>query len=72
MMQDCKTPVEKLAKEERDTLLSWLDSCNFVLVAKMIGVDWRTLLKAAHGEKVHRATAMCIRTKLQERNNASA
>lgn len=68
-MQDCKTTGEKLAKDERETLISWLNSCNFIIVAKQIGIDWRTLLKAAHGEKVHRATAACIRAKLQERGN---
>lgn len=68
-MQERKTPVERLTDNELETLGFWLKSCHFILVAKMIGIDWRTLLKAAQGEKVHRATAVCIRIKLLERMN---
>ena len=70
-MQERKTPVERLSENELETLGFWLKSCNFILVAKIIGIDWRTLLKAAQGEKVHRATAVCIRVKLLERSNAN-
>ena len=69
--QQRKTPVEKLTDSEQEHLQNTLKTCNCIIVAKQFGVDFRTILKAACGEEIHRASAFCIRARLQERINAS-
>lgn len=44
-------------------LRDWLSTRNVIVAAKMLGIDFRTLLMAAAGQPVRPSSLTCIRSK---------
>lgn len=67
-MPECKNDkADQLSKDELDSLRNWLQKYNSVILGKMIRLDFRTILKAAAGEKIQKASVFYLRAKLKER-----
>lgn len=58
----------QLTQEERNSLQAWVQEYNSVILAKMIHLDFRTILKAVAGEKIQKASVFYLRAKLADRN----
>lgn len=67
-MQECSANgAAQLTEEERRSLQSWVQKYNSVILAKMIHLDFRTILKAVAGEKIQKASVFYLRAKLADR-----
>lgn len=62
--------MDALSSSERQALMVMTERVNVFVLAKLFGVDFRTLSKAAFGQEVHAYTALCIRNKLKELSHA--
>lgn len=57
----------QLTEAERISLQEWVNECNSVILAKMIHLDFRTILKAVAGERIQKASVFYLRAKLADR-----
>lgn len=57
----------QLTEAERISLQEWVNEYNSVILAKMIHLDFRTILKAVAGERIQKASVFYLRAKLADR-----
>ena len=60
-------PREQLSEQESERARALVSQLGLREAARVLGIDWRTLSKAALGSSVHRLTAITIRTRLSDR-----
>lgn len=69
MLESKEICASQLTKEERESLQTWVNEYNSVILGKMIRLDFRTILKAVAGEKIQKASVFYLRAKLADRNS---
>jgi len=69
MLESKEICASQLTKEERESLQTWVNEYNSVILGKIIRLDFRTILKAVAGEKIQKASVFYLRAKLADRNS---
>lgn len=59
-------PIDTLTLDEQNELSCWIRRAGVIIVSKLVGVHFNTVMKAALGEDLHAYSVLCIRAKMKE------